>query len=132
MKDVFLVAWWLFEWIEYLNARTFDEVADSGGVADSVAQGRAVLLEIDIQGARQVRRSYPGAAFVFLAPPSWDELVARLVGRGTEDSAERDRRLATARVELAAESEFDVTIVNHHVGQAADDLVHFIGWQPSA
>lgn len=120
---------------EFLEWATIHQQQRSGtprrGVADSVAQGHAVLLEIDIQGARQVRRSYPSAAFVFLAPPSWDELVARLVGRGTEDSAERERRLSTARVELAAESEFDVTIVNHQVSQAADDLVHFIGWQPS-
>ncbi len=104
------------------------------GVEDAVAEGRAVLLEIDIQGARQVRQSYPSAAFVFLAPPSWDELVSRLVGRGTEGEAERERRLATARVELAAEGDFDITIVNHDVERAADELVHFIGLprQPGA
>ena len=60
---------------------------------------------------------------VFLAPPSWDELVRRLVGRGTEDAAERERRLATARVELAAEAEFDVTIVNSEIHDAAEELV---------
>jgi guanylate kinase len=97
------------------------------GVVDAVAAGRPVLLEIDIQGARQVRTSYPSAAFVFLAPPSWDELVRRLVGRGTESEAERERRLETAKIELAAESDFDVTIVNTDVHQASDDLVHFIG-----
>ncbi len=86
-----------------------------------------MLLEIDIQGARQVRRSCPGARFVFLAPPSWEELVARLLGRGTEDEAERERRLASARVELAAEGEFDVTIVNRDVRQATDDLVSLMG-----
>ena len=64
--------------------------------------GKPALLEIDLQGARQVRESMPDAHFVFLAPPSLDELVRRLVGRGTEDAEERERRLATARVELAA------------------------------
>lgn len=96
-------------------------------VETALATGRPVLLEIDIQGARQVRRSYPQAQLVFLAPPSWDELVSRLVGRGTEDDDERERRLRTARVELAAEPEFDQTIVNHDVRQAADDLVSLLG-----
>ena len=93
----------------------------------ALSSGHPVLLEIDIQGARQIRTSYPQAQFVFLAPPSWEELVARLVGRGTEDDAERQRRLAEARVELAAEPEFDRTIVNHDVRQAADDLVSLMG-----
>ena len=81
------------------------------------------MLEIDLQGARQVRETMPEALFVFLKPPSWEELVRRLVGRGTETEAERERRLETARAELAAESEFDVTIVNHEVHAAADELV---------
>jgi guanylate kinase len=97
------------------------------GVEAAVGAGRPVLLEIDIQGARQIRRTYPSAAFVFLAPPSWGELVRRLTGRGTEDDEERTRRLATARAELALEGEFDLTIVNDDVGRAADDLVHFMG-----
>ena len=96
-------------------------------VETALSSGRPVLLEIDIQGARQIRTSYPQARFVFLAPPSWDELVNRLVGRGTEDGEERERRLASARVELAAEPEFDRTIVNHDVRQAADDLVSLMG-----
>ncbi|MCL6423414.1 guanylate kinase [Brachybacterium sp. JHP9] len=95
-------------------------------VEEMVAAGRPVLLEIDLAGARQVRETLPGARFVFLAPPSWDELVDRLVGRGTETPEERERRLATARVELAAESEFDVTIVNDTVAEAADRLVELI------
>jgi guanylate kinase len=69
----------------------------------------------------------PDARFVFLAPPSWDELVRRLVGRGTEDAAERERRLATARVELAAEPEFDHVIVNDDVHRATDELVTLMG-----
>jgi len=92
-------------------------------VEEALAAGRPAMLEIDLQGARQVRATMPEALFVFLAPPSWEELVRRLVGRGTESAAERERRLATARVELAAEPEFDVTIVNHEVHSVADQLV---------
>jgi len=92
-------------------------------VEEMLATGRLALLEIDLQGARQVRETMPGALFVFLKPPSWDELVRRLVGRGTESAEERARRLDTARAELAAESEFDVTVVNHEVHAAAEDLV---------
>lgn len=88
-----------------------------------LAEGRPALLEIDLQGARQVRETMPEALFVFLKPPSWDELVRRLVGRGTETDEERERRLATARTELAAETEFDVSIVNREVNAAAEELV---------
>ncbi|GAP78845.1 MULTISPECIES: guanylate kinase [Brachybacterium] len=98
-----------------------------GPVEEKVAEGRPVLLEIDLAGARQVRESLPEARFVFLAPPDWDTLVQRLVGRGTEDEEERERRLATARVELAAEDEFDVTIVNDSVDRAADELARLLG-----
>lgn len=93
----------------------------------ALAEGRAALLEIDLQGARQVRAAMPEALFVFLAPPSWDELVRRLVGRGTEGPEERERRLATAREELAAEPEFDVTIVNDRVERACAELVAHMG-----
>ncbi|MDI6911996.1 guanylate kinase [Nocardioides sp.] len=89
----------------------------------ALASGRPAMLEIDLQGARQVRETMPEALFVFLKPPSWDELVRRLVGRGTETEEDRARRLETARGELAAEAEFDVTIVNHEVHAAAEDLV---------
>jgi guanylate kinase len=92
-------------------------------VEEMLAAGRLALLEIDLQGARQVHAAMPDARMVFLAPPSWEELVRRLVGRGTEDEAERERRLATARLELAAEPEFDVTIVNTEIHDAAEELV---------
>ena len=65
----------------------------------------------------------PGAFLVFLKPPSWEELVSRLVGRGTEGAEERERRLETARAELAAEVEFDATVVNAEVHVAAEELV---------
>jgi guanylate kinase len=95
-------------------------------VLDALAEGRPALLEIDLQGARQVRDRMPEALFVFLKPPSWEELVRRLVGRGTEDEAERTRRLQTAREELAAEPEFDVTVVNRQIHDAGEELVELI------
>src|SRR5699024_7999297 len=82
-----------------------------------------VLLEIDLQVARQVRQTMPEATFVFLAPPSWEELVRRLIGRGTETQHEQQRRLETARLELAAEPEFDAVIVNDTVEEAYARLV---------
>ena len=95
-------------------------------VEEALATGQPALLEIDLQGARQVRERMPQARFVFLKPPSWEELVRRLVGRGTEDEAERERRLATARTELAAEPEFDVTIVNRQIHDAGEELVELM------
>lgn len=95
-------------------------------VEDVLAAGRPAMLEIDLQGARQVRRTMPDALFVFLAPPTFEELERRLVGRGTETAEERERRLTTAHEELASESEFDVTIVNHEVPAAVDELVALI------
>jgi guanylate kinase len=95
-------------------------------VLDALAAGRPALLEIDLQGARQVRERMPEALFVFLAPPSWEELVRRLVGRGTEDEAERERRLETAREELAAEPEFNVSVVNQRIHDAGERLVELM------
>lgn len=95
-------------------------------VLAALAEQRPALLEIDLQGARQVRERMPEARFVFLAPPSWEELVRRLVGRGTEDEPERERRLATAREELAAEAEFDVTVVNRTIHAAGEELVELM------
>jgi guanylate kinase len=95
-------------------------------VRDALMAGRPALLELDLQGARQVRRSWPEARFIFLAPPSWDELVRRQAIRGTEDPAERERRLQTARDEMAAQDEFDHTIVNRDVDQAVRDLVDLL------
>lgn len=85
--------------------------------------GEKVMLEIDLQGARQVRDAMPEAVLVFLLPPTWDELVRRLIGRGTESPEEQARRLETAKVELAAQDEFDVRIVNSDVSTAAREVV---------
>jgi guanylate kinase len=92
-------------------------------VLDRLSAGGPVLLEVEIQGARQVRTAMPEALLVFLAPPSWEELVRRLVGRGTEPQEVIDRRLETARTELAAESEFDVTLVNTSVSDVVAELL---------
>ena len=91
-----------------------------------------MLLKIDLQGARQVRAAMPDAQLVFLAPPSREELRRRLVGRGTDDPETIRRRLAHADEELAAEPEFDVTVVNDFVERAADELVGLLGSPPAA
>lgn len=92
-------------------------------VLRALALGVPALLEIDLQGARQVRQRMPEALLVFLAPPSWAELERRLAGRGTEDPAVIAERLALARAELAAEPEFDAVVVNDEVESAADRVV---------
>lgn len=96
-------------------------------VLDAIAAGRAVVLEIDLQGARQVKRNLPEAQLVFLTPPSWEELESRLKGRGTEDEAAQQRRLATARLELAALSEADHVIENARVEETVAALVGLMG-----
>jgi guanylate kinase len=92
----------------------------------ALADGKSVLLEIDLQGARAVKQRMPEALLVFLLPPTWEELVRRLVGRGTESPEEQARRLETAKAELAAQDEFDVKVVNREVGQAAREVVELL------
>ena len=92
-------------------------------VEERLEQGVRVLLEIEVQGARQVRRVMPDALLVFLKPPTWDELERRLRGRGTEPADVIEQRLATAKIELAAEDEFDASLVNTSVPEAAEALV---------
>jgi guanylate kinase len=84
------------------------------------------LLELDLQGARTVRAVLPEALLVFITPPSWDVLVHRLVGRGTEPPDVVERRLQTAKEELAAREEFDVEVVNDEMLRAAEDLLTLI------
>jgi guanylate kinase len=119
--DEMIAAGELLEWALIHGAARYGTPRQP--VLDALAAGRQALLEIDLQGARQIRQTMREALFVFLAPPSWDELVRRQIGRGTEAAAERERRLETARAELAAESEFDVTIVNREVDQACEELI---------
>lgn len=114
----------LLEWATVHNAHRYG--TPRGPVLEAARRGEPILLEIDLQGARQVRASMPEARLVFLAPPSWEELVHRLVGRGTEGEEERARRLETARIELEAAEEFDEVIVNDEVPRAAARLVELI------
>ena len=92
-------------------------------VAEQISAGVPALLEIDIEGARQVRRAVPDALLVFLAPPSWEELVRRLTGRGTEPPEVIARRLQLAASEIEAGREFDITLVNTSVKAVCGQLV---------
>jgi guanylate kinase len=91
-------------------------------VDQALAQGKHVILEIDVQGARSVRKARPDAVAVFIEPPSWEVLEARLTGRGTDDAAVVSRRLKNAREELAAAPEFDERVVNDRLEDAVDQV----------
>ena len=96
-------------------------------VLDALAAGRTIILEIDLQGARQVRASMPEATQIFISPPSWDELVRRLRCRGTESEEQMARRLETAHEELAAAPEFDHIVANVTVEGTVQELVNLLG-----
>ena len=95
-------------------------------VAEAADAGHPVLIEVDLAGARAVKNAMPEALTVFLAPPSWEALEQRLVGRGTETPEVMARRLGTARAELAAQSEFDVVVVNSQLESACAELVSLL------
>ncbi len=135
----------------FKSEEDFDVLLDSGGllewalvhkkyrygtlkqpIADAVSRGSTVVLEIDLQGARQVRETMPEAFQIFLAPPSWEELVDRLAGRGTESAEEQQRRLQTARLELEAADEFDAVVVNDEIDRTVDELVGLMGLRKSS
>lgn len=97
-----------------------------GPIVAALESGDSIILEIDIQGARQVKAAMPEAILVFLLPPSWEELVRRLESRGTESAEEQSRRLETAKTEFDAQHEFDETIVNDDVDAAAEAVVHLM------
>lgn len=118
--DAMIAAGGFLEWAEYAGNRYGTPIEP---VLAQQASGHPVLLEIELQGARQVRERLPQATLVFIAPPSWDELVRRLTERGTESPELVERRLATAREEMQAQSEFDVTIVNDSVESAGQALI---------
>jgi guanylate kinase len=92
-------------------------------VRDATRAGRAVLIEVDLAGARAIKRAMPEALTVFLAPPSWAALEARLTGRGTESPDVMARRLATAQEELAAQRDFDAVVVNSELESACEELI---------
>jgi guanylate kinase len=113
----------LLEWAQFAGNRYG---TPRGPVDEHRAGGQPVLLEIEVQGARQVRTSVPGALLVFLAPPSWEILTERLMGRGTESDEAVARRLQAAKDELAAAEEFDVVLVNADVGECSLSLLAWI------
>lgn len=129
----------------FLTPDQFDELVSSGemleyavvhglhkygtprkAVEAALARGENVILEIDIQGARQVKSAMPEARTIFIAPPNWDELVRRLESRGTESPSDQSKRLETAREELAAKEEFDFVVVNDEVARCASRVVELI------
>ena len=107
----------LLEWAEIHGGLQLSGTP-AGPVRDAIAAGRPVLVEVDLEGARNVKTTMPNAHTVFLSPPSWDVLVSRLQGRGTESAEVIERRLATARQELEAQGEFDHVVVNDNVDDA--------------
>jgi guanylate kinase len=115
----------LLEWAD-IHRGTHRSGTPRGPIERRLDEGLPALLELDLQGARAVRAALPEALLVFIAPPSWDILVDRLVGRGTESPEVVERRLATAKEELAARDEFDVEVVNDDVRRAAEDLLTLI------
>lgn len=116
----------LLEWAEY-SGNCYGTPLQS--VRDHMSAGEQVVLEIEVQGASQVKRRIPEAHLVFIAPPSYEELESRLRGRGTEDEASIKRRLATARKELALKSDYDTCIVNDDVDEAAAQLIAYVNEQ---
>ncbi|ORV63978.1 guanylate kinase [Mycobacterium fragae] len=95
-------------------------------VRDATAAGHPVLIEVDLAGARAIKQAMPEAITVFLAPPNWETLEARLTGRGTETPEVIQRRLATARAELAAQGDFDEVVVNARLETACSELVSLL------
>ncbi|NBE95400.1 guanylate kinase [Nonomuraea sp. KC401] len=118
--DRLVAAGELLEWAEFAGNRYG---TPREPVLKKLAEGVPTLLEIDLEGARQVRRSMPEALLIFLTPPSWEELEKRLRGRGTEPEDVIARRLAAGRIEMAAESEFDLTLVNTSVQDVCRRLI---------
>jgi len=122
----------LLEWAE-IHGGLHRSGTPAQPVRDAVAAGRPVLIEVDLAGARAVKAAMPEALAVFLAPPSWEELETRLVGRGTETPEVMARRLATAKAELAAQETFDVVVVNRQLESACAELVSLlVGTAPDA
>lgn len=91
-------------------------------VNEKLEEGFDVILEIEVQGAMQIKHKRPDAVLVFIAPPSFEELAARLRGRGTEDEAKVQKRLETAKGELAQQDKFDYVVVNDTVDRAVDEI----------
>ena len=119
----------LLEWAEFSGNRYG---TPRSAVMERRLAGRPVVLEIEVQGARQVRERMPDAHLLFVQPPSWEELRARLLGRGTETAEQVEQRLTEAQRELATVGEFDTAIVNDEVDTAAHAVLALLGLPPSA
>jgi len=115
----------LLEWAE-IHGGLQRSGTPARSVRDAVAAGHPVLIEVDLAGARAVKAAMPEALTVFLAPPSWEVLESRLIGRGTESEEVRARRLETARAELAAQDSFDVVVVNAQLESTCAELVSLL------
>ena len=124
----------------FIDQKTFRDLSDHGGflewaefagnfygtpleaVNKKIAEGRPVLLEIELEGARQVKNTFPNAFMIFLAPPSFQELEARIRGRGTDSEESIQKRLSRAKDELKAIDEFDAVIVNNNLDKTTEDI----------
>jgi guanylate kinase len=115
----------LLEWAE-IHSGLHRSGTPAQPVREATAAGRPVLIEVDLAGARAVKHALPGALSVFLAPPSWAVLEERLAGRGTESAEVMQRRLATAKAEMAAQDDFDVVVVNSRLEAACSELVSLL------
>ena len=115
----------LLEWAE-IHSGLHRSGTPARPIRDATAAGHPVLIEVDLAGARAIKQAMPEAISVFLAPPSWEALEARLVGRGTETAEVIERRLATARTELAAQDDFDEVVVNSQLESACAELVSLL------
>ncbi|MFB7716449.1 guanylate kinase [Nocardia sp. NPDC056100] len=120
--DAMITADELLEWAD-IHGGLQRSGTPAAPVREALATGHPVLIEVDLEGARSIRKAMPEATLVFLAPPSWEELVSRLTSRGTESPEVIERRLLTAKTELAACDEFDIVIVNDEVTTACEQLV---------
>jgi guanylate kinase len=112
----------LLEWAE-IHGGLHRSGTPAEPVRQAAAVGRPVLVEVDLAGARAIKKALPNAITVFLAPPSWEALKDRLMSRGTETAEVMDRRLTTARAELAAQGDFDVVVVNSELESACEELI---------
>lgn len=119
----------LLEWAE-IHGGLHRSGTPAEPVRTATAAGLPVLIEVDLAGARAVKTAMPDAVTVFIAPPSWAVLESRLTGRGTETPEAMARRLATAKAEMAAQSDFDRVVVNRELENACEELITLLVGQP--
>ena len=111
------------EFLEWANFAGAKYGTPRKSVQDALISGKNVILEIELNGARQVRKNSKEAILIFIKPPSWEELTTRLINRGTESEESTQARLERAKEELSAAAEFDHVVTNHQVDQSVAELV---------